>query len=371
MYSDFESLSYYNNEYLYGAQSWRWRQESGDWRFYYADVPGSPGLFESKMPDGTYFYLAEASWESSLSDVDIHIMSPFVDQFSALEGDYYGPYSLAIASSSNNAYVGNGTYRLDSSSGGNTEIIAAPYVGGLNAITLHNTNFAGTQSAEAVELRTGVLGVSQAPMEVTTTAGSDRAFTQTVMSSIPLSGLVVQGFGLSNPEIAEGVPVQQDDPNDPSTSSYTRELTLENAGLLDIQIAGGENDDIDLYLIQDLNGDGEFDFASEQIAASTTATADERITIQLPDDGNYLIAVHGWAIPPDGSTFDIGVLAVQGEGISTSGAPDGSISPYRAYDFGVEFDTEGLEPGGYTGLITIGPPEGPSAVLVFADVTIE
>lgn len=371
MYSDYDSQAYYNNEYVYGAQSWRWRQESGDWRFYYTDLPASPGLFESKMPDGSFFYLADASWESAQSDVDIHVMSPFVDQFSTLEPDYFGPYSLALSSSSNNAYVGNGTYRLDTTSGANREVIAAPYIPGLNGIALHNTNFAGTSPAEAIELRTGVLGVSQAPMDVTTTAGSDRTYQQSVMSSIDLSGLVVQGFGLSTPDVSTDVAIQQDDPNDPSTSSYTRELTLENAGLLDIQVAGGENDDVDLFLIQDMNGDGEYDFATEQVAASTTATAEESITIQLPEDGNYLIAVHGWAVPGGSSTFDIGVLAVQGEGIDTSGAPDGSISPYRTYDFDVAFDTAGLAPGPYTGLITIGPPEGPSAVLVFANVTIE
>ncbi len=371
MYQDFDSLSYYNNEWIYGAQSWRWRQESGDWRFFYTDLPESPGLFESKMPDGTYYYLADATWDSTLSDVDIHFFSPFLDDFSELEPEYFGPYTLEIASSSNNAYVGNGTYRLDTTSGANREVIATPYVPGLNAIALHNTNFAGTQPAEALELRTGVLGVSTAPMEVTAAAGSAKSFQQSVMSSISLSGMVIQGFGLSKPEIQSGVPIQQDDPNDPSTSSYTQALTLQQAGLLDIQVSGGENDDIDLYLIKDFNADGEFDFATEQVAASTTSTAQESITIQLPEDGDYLIAVHGWAVPPDGSVFDIGVLAVQGDGISTSGAPDGSISPYRAYDFDVQFDTEGLEPGEYTGLVTLGPPEGPSAVLVFANVTVE
>src|SRR5690606_31197453 len=127
-------------------------------------------------------------------------------------------------------------------------------------------------------------------------AGSDRPVRQSFMSSIPLSGLQIQGFGLSTPVVETGVPIQQDDPDDPSTSSYTREITLERAGYLDIQLTGGENDDLDLFLIQDLNGDGEFDFETEQIAASTTPESEERITIQLPEDGNYLIAVHGWSV---------------------------------------------------------------------------
>src|SRR5690606_28615222 len=137
------------------------------------------------------------------------------------------------------------------------------------------------------------------------------------------------------------------------------------------QLTGGENDDLDLFLIQDLNGDGEFDFETEQIAASTTPESEERITIQLPEDGNYLIAVHGWSVAPEGSTFDISTLAVQGDGIEASGAPEGAISPNRVYDFDVRFDTAGLAPGAYTGVVTIGPPQGPSAVLVFANVTVQ
>lgn len=368
---DFEDLSYYSNQWIYGAQSWRWRQESGDWRFFYNDLPESPGLFESKMPDGSYYYLADVSWESTLTDVDIHIFSPFVDELSRDAPDYFGPYTLAMAARSNDAYVGAGTYRLDTSSGANREIIAAPYVPGLNAIALHNTNFAGDQPAEAFELRTGVVGVANSPMDVTLAAGSDRPVRQSFMSSIPLSGLQIQGFGLSTPVVETSVPIQQDDPDDPSTSSYTREITLERAGYLDIQLTGGENDDLDLFLIQDLNGDGEFDFETEQIAASTTPESEERITIQLPEDGNYLIAVHGWSVAPEGSTFDISTLAVQGDGIEASGAPEGAISPNRVYDFDVRFDTAGLAPGAYTGVVTIGPPQGPSAVLVFANVTVQ
>ena len=38
----------YNNGSIFGANDWSWRAESGDWRFYYLDVP-------KVVPDGTLF----------------------------------------------------------------------------------------------------------------------------------------------------------------------------------------------------------------------------------------------------------------------------------------------------------------------------
>lgn len=360
----------YNQDQVYGAQSWRWREEAGDWRFYYTDLSEQAGNLSDRMPDGSIFYLTDVQWENLNTDVDVHVLSPALDDFSAEDPSYYGPYTLAEAGSSNIAYLGDGVYALDTSSGHNREVIAVPYRPGLNGLLLHNTNFAGVEPAEAISVQTGLLGVSENPIVVS--GGAARStIPQTLISTMQLSGIEVRGFGLSAPVIEQGLAIQQDNPDDPSTSSYTQEFTLENAGLLDIQVIGGENDDIDLFLLQDLNGDGEFDFESETIASSTTPTAEERINIQLPEDGDYMLAVHGWAVPGGESTFDLSLLAVQGENISTTNVPEGQINPNRPYDFTVDVDTEGLTAGRYAGVLTIGPPEGPSAVIVFIDYTIE
>ena len=43
-----QSNQLYNNGSFFGANDWTWRQESGDWRFFYFNVPNS-------TPDGTLF----------------------------------------------------------------------------------------------------------------------------------------------------------------------------------------------------------------------------------------------------------------------------------------------------------------------------
>jgi hypothetical protein len=40
----------YNNGSVFDAKDWSWRAESGDWRFFYFDVPEDP-------PAGTQFLL--------------------------------------------------------------------------------------------------------------------------------------------------------------------------------------------------------------------------------------------------------------------------------------------------------------------------
>jgi hypothetical protein len=229
---------------------------------------------------------------------------------------------------------------------------------------LHNVYYASVEQAESFGMRAGALSVSVAPVEVSRPS-SDPGFLlqEQVVSTMDLSGLVVKGYGLSQPDVKTGLPIQQDDPDDPFTSSYTEQFTVGDAGLVDIQATGQENDDIDLYLLYDFNGDGEFT-GDELIAASTTATADERIRITLPPAGEYLLLVHGWSIPTGESTFDLTINVVQGDDITTTGLPEGAVTAGFPQTFTIEFHPEGVAPGVYEGLIALGPPEGPAAILI-------
>lgn len=372
------SMSFYNNNEIAGGQNWG-DADSGDWRFYFSNMPDEDGPLGHRMPDGTYFYLADVDWGGDTSDVEVYTFGPEASAYSdpeveeagvIAEPEYFGPYTLAVTGSGIDTLAGSGIYRVDTSSGTSREVVAAPFSAGLNGIGIHNTNFDGEQDTDPVSVRTGMLAVSQSPITTSGPVGADRSMPMTVVSSIPLSGLTVQGFGLSKPVAEAGVEIQQDDPNDPSTSSITRELTLENAGLLEVSAVGGDDDDIDLFVLRDINEDGEFDFDTEVVATSTTPTADEHVRIVFPQDGDYLIAVHGWAIPGGTSTVDLSILAVQGDDIQASDVVEGALPAFQNEDFNVNLDTEGLEPGEYTGLVTLGPPEGPSAVLVFVNYTV-
>ncbi len=126
---------------------------------------------------------------------------------------------------------------------------------------------------------------------------------------------------------------------------------------------GQEGDDIDLYLLYDFNDDGEFT-GDELVGASTTPTAEEHIRITLPLPGEYLLLAQGWSIPTEESTFDLTINIVQGDDITVSGLPEGAITAGFPQTFTIEFSPEGVAPGVYEGLIALGPPEGPAAILI-------
>ncbi|MEX2315279.1 MAG: S8 family serine peptidase, partial [Thermomicrobiales bacterium] len=363
---------YYRNDQVYGAQDWDWRAESGDWRFYFADLSETPGGLG--QPDqGQRYFMVDSWWEQMPTDLNVHIYGPTPDCFTGVECGTpfepddpatYGPYTLERLGGSDEFYLGAGVFLTSTTSGAQREFVAAPYAPGLNEVMLDNVNFASAEQAESFGLRAGALSVSNAPIDLSRPAGSPGFLIQEeVISTMALSGLVVQGFGLSLPDVKTGLPIQQDDPNDPFTASYTEQFTVGNAGLLDISTTGQEGDDIDIYLLYDFNGDGEFT-GDELVGASTTPTADEQIRITLPEAGEYMLLVQGWAIPAGESTFDLSINIVQGDDISVSGLPEGEITPGAHYTFTIEFAPEGVAPGVYEGLIALGPPEGPAAILI-------
>ena len=55
---------------VFGAHDWSWRAESGDWRFFFLDVPKAP-------PAGTLF-LANTTWDDAAphTDIDTLIFGP-------------------------------------------------------------------------------------------------------------------------------------------------------------------------------------------------------------------------------------------------------------------------------------------------------
>jgi len=57
----------YNNGSVFDAKAWDWRPESGDWRFYYFDVPRKP-------PAGTQL-LADTTWAAAHRRIDVWIFA--------------------------------------------------------------------------------------------------------------------------------------------------------------------------------------------------------------------------------------------------------------------------------------------------------
>ena len=65
----------YNNGSVFGANDWTWRAESGDWRFFFLDVPAEPA-------DGSLF-LARTEWDGTapFTDIDTLIMGRSENHF--------------------------------------------------------------------------------------------------------------------------------------------------------------------------------------------------------------------------------------------------------------------------------------------------
>jgi CubicO group peptidase (beta-lactamase class C family) len=142
---------------------------------------------------------------------------------------------------------------------------------------------------------------------------------------VPESRLAIRATGIAPPIEVLGHPVSQDDPDDPATAGYKHDLVLPNEALsFEITLRGGADDDLDLYLLHDANGDGAFDFDSEQLAhANTQGPAVERIALDaLAPPGRYQVWVHGYDVQGNGSTFDLTIDARAGQGMHITGAPE-------------------------------------------------
>ena len=360
---------YYNNGRVYGSTDWRGGESSGDWRMFFADLPEDPAGM-NRLPDGAQYLLADAEWDALPTDINLSILGPTLDDFSTDFPEFYGPYTLSVLAESFPGLLRDGTYLVTTSGGGASEVIAAPYVPGLNAIVVHNTNLSGTTDWESFNLRAGAVGVEVSPMTASRAANAGPVtITQTFASTLALDDVVVDGFGVSKPMVWVDEPILQDDPNDFSASSFTETFTVDHGGLIDLMLDGQDSDDLDMFLGYDFDGDGTVDPNSELVAQSTTSTGDERITVSLPPDGLYQVWVHGWAVPAGSSTFSLVANVVQGNSIQASNVPTGPISAGAKYTFDITLDPTGLEPGTYYGVVTLGPSDGPSAVLI--DVVFE
>ncbi|MCZ7568113.1 MAG: S8 family serine peptidase [Ardenticatenaceae bacterium] len=362
-----QTTSLYNNGGIRGGFDWSWRNESGDWRFFFFDVPSAPA-------EGTQF-IVRSEWADSMpTDLDALIFGPTSDRFSDpnhpdnsgsnwADPAWYGPYTLETVAASENTYFGSGKWRFRTATGGPAEWITGPITEGLHAMVNHNVLYKGDQFS--VPFTDTVSTLSVAPSEINIT-GSNQPNTCVDVSfsaGLDLNGFSAEGFGLSRPVMVEGT-ARQDDPNDPATSSYYYEFTLDHASRVTVNTGGASGNDIDLYLLYDANKDGEFDFDTEILAASTTSTDEETVTVIAPADGTYRAYVHGWNVPTGSATFDLVVDAIQGNDVTVTGMPAGAVPAGTEVNLNVCFPIPTGEGETFKGEILLGPDVAPSAVSI-------
>ncbi|MFW6203538.1 MAG: S8 family serine peptidase [Actinomycetota bacterium] len=344
----------YNNGSVFGANDWTWRAESGDWRFFFFDVPQEPA-------DGSLF-LTRTEWDGTapFTDIDTLVFGRSQNQFSLFPSTVFGgPYILDTVGGSPNTNAGAGVWRFDTATGGAEDLVTAPVQEGLHAITLHQVGWQGDEFDTPFTTTVGGALVDPSAVEVETPADEGSADV-TFSSSLDLDGLSAEAFGLSQPSVTTET-AQQDDPNDPSSASVKRNVTLEHASRLTVSTELA-SDDLDLFVVYDADGDGTFT-NGEIVGSSTTGTSNEFVELTAPDDGDYQVWVQGWSV--SGSPeFTLTIDAVQGNDLTVTGVPDGPVAAETPVTLTVEFSREMTSGEDYFGELLLGPPSAPSALSV-------
>jgi subtilisin family serine protease len=347
----------YNNGSVFDAKDWGWRAESGDWRFFYFDVPTAP-------PPGTQF-LASTTFAGPAphNDLDTLVFGRTVNSYQLTDGSdpIFAPYALGTVGASQNTNVGAGVWLFNTATGTNQELISAPADEGLHALVQHEVNFqhGSGEVHMPFEATIGSANVSPDHVELNAT-GDTGGFDVTFKSGIDLAGLTADAFGLSQPQVTTET-AHQDDPNDPSTASIKRSFALSHAGHVTITTALPGND-IDLYVLRDANGDGQFT-TDEIIGSSAGGTGNESVELVNPPDGNYQIWVHGFGVTGT-PTFPLTLDAVQGKDLTVSGVPSGPVPAGRAVTLHVAFSKSMTAGQDYKGELQLGPPAAPTLLSV-------
>jgi hypothetical protein len=351
--------SLYNNGSVFGANDWTWRAESGDWRFFFFDVGTEP-------PPGTLF-LADTAWDDAapFTDLDTLVFGRSENHYQlAGDGAFGAPYILDTVGASPNANVGGGVWLFNTATGGAREIVAAPVQEGLHALVQHQVVWDGDKFHAPFTTQIGSASVSPASVAITSATDSG-SFDVTFEASVDLDGLSAEAFGLSQPETTLE-PVSQDDPNDPSTASNKKNLTISHASRLTVATSY-PTEDVDLFLVYDANNDGVF-ATSEIVASSAGGTANESIELTRPPDGNYQIWLHGFAVSGSPS-IELLVDAVQGTDLAVSGVPAGAVPAGTPVTLHVDFSKSMVPGETYFGELLLGPTTAPSALSVPISIT--
>ncbi len=351
----------YNNGSIFGANDWTWREESGDWRFYWFNVA-------NPVPDGTLF-LSDTKWDDpTVTDLDTLMFGPTVLPFD--ESFLFG--SLAFSSfdtvgGSQNAYLGSGTWGFNTSTGKNEEVVAAPAAQGLHAVVQHGVGFNGDKFNVPFTTTVGALSVN--PTSVTSTAAADGtgSFDVAVKSSLDLpGGLKADAFGLSQPK-SFTVHAAQDDQSeaDPSTASAKihnivigDHASRATFTLPDVTPA----EDLDLFVAYDTGG-GNF-----QVVGSSTGPAGntESVTLTAPAAGTYEVWVYGYQVSAADAAAGntVGVDIVQGNDLTITGLPSGAVAANTPINLHVTYAHATGSSDPFEAELLLGPDVAPTAVTV-------
>ena len=185
-------------------------------------------------------------------------------------------------------------------------------------------------------------------------------------SSVALSGLSADAFGLSQPKTLSEQ-VKQDDPDDPSSASVKENVTIDHASRATFTL-GVDSDDVDVFVVYDANNDGTF--ASDEIVGSSTGPAgtdeeadpDRAAGRQLPDLAARLPG-RRYADRPARDRHR------PGDDFHVTGVPAGPVPANTPVTLDVTYVLPATS-GAYKGELLLGPNTAPNAISVPVTVTV-
>jgi hypothetical protein len=276
-------------------------------------------------------------------------------------GPIFAPYAVGTVGGSQNTNVGAGVWLFNTATGGPEELVTAPVQQSLHAVVQHEVNMQHDRGEVNLPFTTTVGGMQLTPDRVDVQAtGDSGSFDVTFKAGLDLPGLAAEGFGLSQPSVTTQT-ARQDDPNDPASASVKVPFTVAHAGHATVS-ASLPSEDIDLFVVRDANGDGNFT-ADEIVASSATGSGNESVTMVRPPDGNYQVWVHGFSVSSP-QAFPLTIDAVQGNDLTVSGVPSGPVPANTPVTLHVTFDKAMTSGQDSKGELLLGPSTAPTAVTV-------
>ncbi|MCE7938397.1 MAG: hypothetical protein DYG90_07415 [Chloroflexi bacterium CFX6] len=371
----------YANAVVRGGNFWGYGSESGDWRYFFADVAddvaaGTRLVLRSRWEDG--FATDDATGaDVPRTDIDTLLYGPAPDRWTdpadpanatvnLADPTVFGPYGLAAIGGSTSTTTGSGVWPFQTATGGYEEWVNGPARPGLNLVMAHNVLVSGRSFDVPFELSLDQARLAPEAVAAAAAGCTPVAFTP----SFAVEALSAEGFGLSPAESMADQPVTQDDAANELTAKWRKAFTVRHAASIDIVLDGQAGTDLDLYLYRDANGDG-VPTRDEQVAVSGSPEPDEAIHAVAPADGPYIATVHGWSVPSP-STFDVDLLVVQGDGVRAEGLPDGGVAAGGTATLRVCYDPpDGAVPGtAYHGTVFFGPAQAARLFAIPVTVTL-
>lgn len=359
----------YNRGAVRGTFDWGWRPESGDWRFHFVDT--------TTPTDGTYL-ITKTTWDDATAyktDIDTRVYKQAKDRFSDpsdpantpiswADPAWYGPSTMELLMRSPYMVQSPARWPFNTSSSENEDWLSAPATGGLTEVMLHNVLFSGSKIEVPFETRVSSLKVDDPEVDVVGSECGTLNFT----SQIEMANFEAEAVGFGKPLDLKAQPISQDDPNNPASASFKRDLDVTStAARFHISVKGQPADDLDLFVMRDANNDGQFTYPTELYAQQADEDSLEAIDLSgFTPAGKYQVWVQGFRTATATSTFDYFQDVVFGEDLMLEDAPL-DVEAGAASSMKVCVDTTKLDPnemGPLSGIVIFGPEGAPGLVRV-------